>query len=457
MAAVTEHRLALLTSNEALQMRLLSALVPDFEVHPSGSLRELVGTLKSDMISAVLIDLEPSTMEQAAKTIQSVRAADGKSLLLALAHPRRGLSARLKALGVDEVLPWNIEPQELQDALGQILQSRATEQRERQMQDDALNKYCFGELVGGSEPMRRVYEAICRVAATNTSVMIRGESGTGKELVARAILASSPRWDKPFVSVNCAALPENLIEAELFGYEKGAFTGASQDHAGHFEAADTGTIFLDEIGSLSLGLQGKLLRVLEDRRVQRIGGKKAQRIDFRLITASNEDLEEMVRAGRFREDLFYRIHVVPIFLPPLRERTGDITFLVDYFLRLYCSVNDTSQKRVEPDVLEILEDYSWPGNVRELENLIQRLVLMAEGNVIKVRHLPQQLLFDSTAKQEAMLIPEEGIVFDDEIARIEAAYLQAALRRSEGKKSAAAALLHISPQKMKYLCRKYQI
>lgn len=457
MPEAREHRLALLTESDALLHRWLTGLVPNFELLPLGSVRELAGTIKSDSVSAVLIDLEPANLEQAAKTIQSLRAADGKSLLLAFVHPRRGLSARLKALGADEVLPWNIEPQELQEALGKILLSRASEQLERQTRDDALNKYHFGEMVGGSEPMRRVYEAVCRVAATNTSVMIRGESGTGKELVARAILASSPRWDKPFVSVNCAALPENLIEAELFGYEKGAFTGASQDHAGHFEAADAGTIFLDEIGSLSLGLQGKLLRVLEDRRVQRIGGKKAQRIDFRLITASNEDLEEMVRSGRFREDLFYRIHVVPIFLPPLRERTGDITLLVDYFVRLYCSINDTPPKRLEPDVLEILEDYSWPGNVRELENLMQRLVLMAEGNVIKVRHLPQQLLVDSTAKQEAMLIPEEGIVFDEEIARIEAAYLQAALRRSDGKKSAAATLLHISPQKMKYLCRKYQI
>ena len=197
--------------------------------------------------------------------------------------------------------------------------------------------------------------------------------------------------------------------------------------------------------------------VLEDRSVQRIGGKKAQRIDFRLITATNQDLEEMVRAGRFREDLFYRIHVVPIFLPPLRERTGDIPLLVDYFLRLYCTANAIPMKRVDPDVVEVLEDHTWPGNVRELENLVQRLVLMAEGEVIGVKHLPQQLLYNSTAQQEALLIPDEGITFDEEIARIEAAYLTAALRRTEGRKSAAAALLHISPQKMKYLCRKYDI
>jgi DNA-binding NtrC family response regulator len=187
MAEATEHRLALLTENDALWRRLLGGLVPDFELLPSRSFRELVEILKNDSISAVLIDVGSSTVEQAAKTIQGVRAANGQSLLLALAHPRRGVSARLKALGADEVLPWNSEPQELQDALRKMLLSRAKEQRERQMRDDALNKYCFGELVGGSEPMRRVYEAVCRVAATNTTVMIRGESGTGKELVARAI------------------------------------------------------------------------------------------------------------------------------------------------------------------------------------------------------------------------------------------------------------------------------
>lgn len=459
MAEATTYRVALLTGKNGQQSRFSNPQGPGFEVLLASSVSELVTKVKNDHVAGVLVDLEaePATLEQAVNTIQSIRAADSDAALVMLARPRRGVSARLKAAGADEVLPWNIETQELQSSLEHILASHAAEVHERHVRDELLSKYCFGELVGGSEPMRRVYQAISRVAASNTTVIIRGESGTGKELAARAILASSPRWDKPFVSVNCAAIPETLIEAELFGYEKGSFTGASQAHAGHFESAHAGTIFLDEIGSLSLGLQGKLLRVLEDHSVQRIGGKKAQRIDFRLIVASNEDLEEMVRTGRFREDLFYRIHVVPIFLPPLRERTGDIPLLVDHFVRLYCSANKVPAKRMDPDVLEILEEYSWPGNVRELENLMQRLVLMAEGQVIAVRHLPQQLLYNSTARQGALLIPEDGIVFDEEISRIESAYLQAALDRTKGKKSTAAALLHITPQKMKYLCRKYQI
>ena len=204
-----------------------------------------------------------------------------------------------------------------------------------------------------------------------------------------------------------------------------------------------------------MGLQSKLLRVIECHTVQRIGSKVSKKIDFRLITATNEDLEQAVHAGRFREDLYYRINVVPIFLPPLRERAGDIPVLVDHFLRLYCGANKVSLKQLEPEALEVLEDYSWPGNVRELENLVQRLVLMAPGPNIAVKHLPQQLLFTSTTRQEALLIPEDGLSFDDEIARIEVAYLQAALRRTEGRKSAAAALLRVDQQRMKYLCRKY--
>src|SRR5262249_4952572 len=199
-------------------------------------------------------------------------------------------------------------------------------------------------------------------------VLIRGESGTGKELVARALVAMSPRANAPFVSVNCAALPDNLIEAELFGHEKGAFTGAVAARPGHIEQAHGGTLFLDEIATLDLPLQSKLLRVLEEHTVQRLGSKVTKKIDFRLITATNENLEERVRAGSFREDLYYRIHVIPIFLPPLRERDGDVALLTEHFLRVYSAANKLPLKRIEPEALDILEDNQWSGNVRELEN-----------------------------------------------------------------------------------------
>jgi transcriptional regulator with PAS, ATPase and Fis domain len=287
--------------------------------------------------------------------------------------------------------------------------------------------------------------------------VIRGESGVGKELVARAIVQSGDRHDRPYVCLNCSALPETLMESELFGYEKGAFTGAESSKPGMIELAQGGTLFLDEITTLDHGLQSKLLRVLQERSVQRLGGRSAKKIDFRLITATNDDLEEMVRKGRFREDLYYRINVVPIVVPPLRERGSDIPLLAEHFLRLYCAANQKPVKQLQPEVMEILEQYSWPGNVRELENVAQRLVLMSDGPAITAHHLPQQLLVSSVASQEAILIPEDGVDFDAEMDRIQVAYLKAALRRTDGKKSAAASLLRIDPQRMKYLCRKLSL
>jgi transcriptional regulator with PAS, ATPase and Fis domain len=275
--------------------------------------------------------------------------------------------------------------------------------------------------------------------------------------VAQAIVECGDRKDKPFVCLNCSAIPDSLMESELFGYEKGAFTGADTAKAGLIEMAHTGTLFLDEITTLDQNLQTKLLRVLQEHSTQRLGGRSVKKIDFRLIAATNDDLEDMVHKGRFREDLFYRINVVPIAIPPLREREGDLPLLLDHFLRVYCASNKKPLKQLQPEVIGILEDYPWPGNVRELENIVQRLVVMNDTPYIAAHHLPQQLLYSSTASQEAILIPADGVDFDAEMKRIEIAYLNAALRRTAGKKSAAAALLHLDPQRMKYLCRTLKI
>jgi two-component system response regulator PilR (NtrC family) len=311
--------------------------------------------------------------------------------------------------------------------------------------------------VGGSAAMQKLYGSIEAVANTNASVLLRGESGVGKELIARAVVQCSERADKAYICLNCSALPENLMESELFGYEKGAFTGADTAKPGLIELAHGGTLFLDEITTLNPNLQSKLLRVLQERMSQRLGGRHAQKIDFRLITATNEDLEDCVRKGRFREDLYFRINVVPIIVPPLRERDGDIALLVDHFLRIYCTSAKKPLKTLKPDVLELLEGYKWPGNVRELENVLQRIVVMVNSPTVTLEHLPQQMLQSSAAGQESMLIPEEGVDFDAELERIEVAYLNAALRRTGGKKSAAAALLKVDAQRMKYLCRKHKI
>jgi DNA-binding NtrC family response regulator len=369
----------------------------------------------------------------------------------------RTIPLKASQAGADEFFLYPLNYEELKIVLHRAIEKRALELEGRRMIQQAEEKSAFCGIVGASPAMQKIYQAIEAVARTGASVALRGESGVGKELVANAIVQCSDRADKAFVALNCSAVPETLMESELFGYEKGAFTGADNAKPGLIEEANGGTVFLDEITTLNFNLQSKLLRVLQERTVQRLGGRGVKKIDFRLITATNDDLEDCVRKGRFREDLYFRINVVPIFVPPLREREGDVPLLVDHFLRVYCAAAKKPVKTLKPDVLEILEDYSWPGNVRELENIVQRLVVMNDSSTITAEHLPQNLLYSSTASQEAILIPDKGVDFDAEMQRIEVAYLNAALRRTGGKKTAAAALLQIDPQRMKYLCRKHGI
>jgi DNA-binding NtrC family response regulator len=452
------RRIAFVTTDETAFSSIEEHLVPVFHTTLLGESAAVEPLFKATGLDAVIMDLESGGQQTAAgiQALENLRKLNDDMVLIALSRSQgHALRNKTTHAGADDLFIAPVDFHELQVVLQRAIHKKEMETESRRVREDVATKNSFGDMVGGCDPMRVVYEAVMRVADSTTTVVIRGESGCGKELVARAIVNLSPRREKPFVSVNCAALPENLIEAELFGHEKGSFTGAHVARAGHIEAADGGTLFLDEIATLGLALQSKLLRVLEDHAVMRVGGKSARKIDFRLVTATNEDLEEMVRAGRFREDLYYRIHVVPITLPPLRERTGDLPLLLDHFLRIYCTANRVPLKKVDPEVIEVLEDYEWPGNVRELENLVQRLVLMAEGGVIRMKHLPQQIIIHSTAQQQKMLIPEEGIHFEDEMVRIERAYIEAALQRSQGKKFAAARLLHIPPQRMKYLCRKY--
>jgi DNA-binding NtrC family response regulator len=452
-------RIAVLTTDESIKLAAQETLASDFHTTLLDAVEGLLGLQNDVPLEGVIIDLDldrPAGADSMLEVVSQLRTHDEDIVLIGITRPLgKAVRHKLLARGLARCFETPVDFDEVNNFLHGALDQRRRDIEARNIREEALSRYSFGELIGGSEAMHLVYEAISRVARGNTTVMIRGESGTGKELVARALVANSTRSDEAFVSVNCAALPEALIESELFGHEKGAFTGAHESRAGHIELADGGTVFLDEIGTLGLALQSKLLRVLEQHTVQRLGGKMPRKIDFRLITATNEDLEQAVHAGKFREDLYYRINVVPIHLPPLREREGDIALLVDHFLRFYCAANSLPTKTIDTDALEVLEDYGWPGNVRELENLMQRLVLMVPGQVISVKHLPQGILYTSSVKQESLLIPGEGISFDDEMARIEMAYLQAALRRTDGRKAAAAELLRVNGQRMKYLCRKY--
>jgi len=453
-------RVVLVCSDECVLPTVEQSLAPFFHITYLNTPKEVLPLHQETPVDAVILDIDPTEAdaEDSVEVLRNLRAFDRDLVLFAITRVRtRPHRLRIHAAGADQVLVAPVDCQELKVKLEQALDDRQQEIARRQSEEQARSGSTFCELIGASDSMRIIYSAISRVADSLTPVVIRGESGTGKELVARAIVATGPRRDRPFISVNCAALPETLIEAELFGYEKGAFTDAREAHCGHFEAAQGGTIFLDEISSMGLGLQGKLLRVLEEHTIQRLGSRKTLKVDFRLLTATNDNLEEMVRIGRFREDLYYRINVVPIFLPPLRERYGDIPLLAEHFVHLYCSADGRPAKRLEPEIVEILEEYDWPGNVRELENLMRRMVLMSQGSIIKIKDLPQNLLHHATATQEALLIPEEGIDFDRELENTEIAYLRAALKRTEGNKASAARLLRVNSQRMKYLCRKHRI
>jgi len=271
--------------------------------------------------------------------------------------------------------------------------SRALElerlRREREfLREEVWQQYRFEDLIGRSPAMRNIFSQITRIAKTKSTVLITGESGTGKELVARAIHINSPRANAPFVAINCAALPENLLESELFGHVKGAFTGAVESHPGKFERADGGTLFLDEVSSMSPALQAKLLRVLETQEFERVGGTNTIKVDVRIIAATNKNLEELIREGKFREDLYFRLNVVPIKIPPLRERREDIPLLVRHFVEKFCKEMGKKIKSISKAAMEALVEYDWPGNVRELQNIIERAVVLSEGDTITVNDLP---------------------------------------------------------------------
>ena len=416
-----------------------------------GSLADLEALLRGNKCDGVVLEFDTQDPAQRLAWLkQGATEFSGVPFLAAVPPADLALRAEVVRCGAADVVAAPITSPSLDRILYQrFFPAAASTSR--------VSRRSLGPLIGASEPMQNLYDTILRIANSNATVLIRGESGTGKELVARTIVALSPRRDKPFVRLNCAALPESLIESELFGSEKGAYTGAVATRPGHIERADGGTLFLDEIATLPIALQTKLLRVIEDRAVQKLGSNTPKTIDFRLLTATNEPLEQMVKAGKFREDLYYRIHVMPIKVPALRERREDIATLANHFLQIHCTAHSMPVKRLDMEALEVLEDGQWSGNIRELENLMQRLVLMVEKPTISVEDLPEQILADSTARKESLLIPPEGIEFDREMERIEVAYLQAALRRTHGKKTAAAQLLHIDAQRMKYLCRKYHL
>jgi len=315
-------------------------------------------------------------------------------------------------------------------------------------------KYTFNNIIGKSARMQAIFALVERIARTSSTVLIHGESGTGKELIARAIHFASPRASRRCLSINCGALPENLLESELFGHERGAFTGAVREKKGLFQEADRGTLFLDEIGELTPSMQVKLLRALQEKTVRKVGGNQEEPIDVRVITATNQNLESRLQTGEFREDLYYRINVLPIHLPPLRQRREDIPLLVDFFLQKYSRQMELSTRQISVEAMRLLEAYDWPGNVRELENVIERALALSHAETISSRDLPAHLLNHRRGNPDLISLPEDGLDLEAHLEDIRAQLMSQALDRAGGVQTQAAELLRMSFRSFRYYAKK---
>ncbi|KAA0255272.1 MAG: sigma-54-dependent Fis family transcriptional regulator [Acidobacteria bacterium] len=363
----------------------------------------------------------------------------------------------LKAGAYDYIAkPFDVE--ELKHVVGRALERKRLAEENVELRELA-GRPAFGPLVGASRRMRTVFDLIERIGRTTSTVLITGESGTGKELIARAIHRSSPRAQRRFVSVNCGALPEALLESELFGHERGAFTGAVKEKKGLFQEAEGGTLFLDEIGEMSLAMQVKLLRAIQERVIRRVGGNVEEPIDVRLLCATNKDLARHVAEGFFREDLFYRINVIPLPIPPLRERREDIPLLVGHFLRQVATEQRLPEKRISAEAMRLLEAHPWPGNVRELENLIERTVALEPSDVITTTSLPESFLrpagIPAAVEESGFDLPPEGLDLEAYLEWIGKRLMEQALERTGGVQTRAAELLRMSERSFRYYVKKW--
>jgi DNA-binding NtrC family response regulator len=364
-------------------------------------------------------------------------------------------------LGAENYVTKPLDMEELRILASRAIEKRSLIKENIQLRTELDSRFDISNFIGRSEKMERVFKLIEQVAQTNTTVLVTGESGTGKELVARAIHSKSPRHLKPFVVVNCAALAEHLLESELFGHVKGAFTGAHSDRHGRFEMADGGTLFLDELALMSVSLQGKLLRVLQEKEFEPVGGAQTIKVDVRIIGATNKNLERLLEDKTFREDLYYRLNVVEIHLPPLRERKEDIPLLTDYCIARFNRELGKSIKTVSDEALKLLMEYDWPGNVRELENLLERAMVLGKSDVLGTDDFPAQIarLLERPESRTSVLndlkLPERGLPLIETIEEIEKSFIRDALERTGGNKTKAAELLGVTRKIMRYKSQKY--
>jgi DNA-binding NtrC family response regulator len=453
-AAVDAGARLLVVDDEQPQRDILRMILESegYDVTTAGNGRQALQAASGEAFDAVLTDLKMPDMSGIALLEELLRGRPGLCVVLMTAHGSIDSAVEAMRKGAFDYLTKPLERDELV-----MVVSRATERsrllrENRLLQEQLRDRFRIESMVGVHGSMQEVARIVHKVAASSSTVLIYGESGTGKELVARALHQESDRRDRPFYAVNIAALPESILEAELFGHEKGAFTGAESRKIGLFEQASGSTLFLDEVGDLKKDLQVKLLRVLQEREILRVGGTERIRVDVRIVTATNHDLERAVREGRFREDLYYRLHVIPIALPPLRERRTDIPLLVEHFLKKY--TDPRKPRSVAKEALEMLMAYDWPGNVRELEAVVERALLLGESDRILPQDLPAAVRTRAAASPGAIPIeiPPSGI----DLEALERSLILKALDQASGNVTRAARLLGLSRRTLQYRLEKIQ-
>jgi two-component system, NtrC family, response regulator PilR len=427
----------------------------DYKVSLASNGEEVLKLLERDIFDLVLLDVRMPKMDGIA-VLKKIKALAPETIVIMItAYASHDTAVKAMKEGAYDYITKPFKIDEIKLIIENALEKKNLQKENSLLKQVVRDRYHFDNIIGQSPKMQTLYDLLEKVSPTKTNILVTGESGTGKELVAKAIHYNSPRKDRPFVTLNCGAIPESLIESELFGHMKGAFTDAIATKKGLFEVADEGTLFLDEISELPLLMQVKLLRVLQDREFKRVGGTEDLRVDVRIIAATNKDLEEAVREKRFREDLFYRLNVIQIKLPPLRERTDDIPRLALHFLKKFSAELNKTISTVSPEAHRLLQDYAYPGNVRELQNIIERAVALESSQELTAQNLRSYLDEHLQIKKGGLDldIPSEGL--EKFVEEIERTLLVKALNRTHGIKKKAAELLGINFRSMRYRLEKY--
>jgi DNA-binding NtrC family response regulator len=440
-------------ARESLRMILKT----DYEVFLAKNAEEAFQQIKTHSPDVILLDIILPDLD-GLKVLEEIKRAEPDALVIMITATKTVKTAvEAMKLGAYDYVTKPFDVDELRLIVHRALSTRDLQKEVKYLRDEVDKSFKFENIIGKAQGMKNIFNLIRQVADSKSTVLIMGESGTGKELVSKAIHFNSNRRNYPFVTINCAAIPETLIESELFGHERGAFTNAVERKLGRFEIAHQGTLFLDEIGELTLPTQAKILRFLEEREFTRVGGSKTIKVDVRLIAATNKDLNQLIRNGGFREDLYYRINVVPVLLPPLRERRDDIPVLIDHFIEKFNGENGKKVKGVKKDAVAVMINYDWPGNVRELENLMERLVTLTANEFIQANELPFPLVDGNklTSLKESILDGNVSLLKGEE--RFEREIIEKALKKANYVQSHAAAMLGISRRILKYKMDKLGI